>query len=128
MKVSAGKTVLVGSDIAALDTAAALHTEPALDGHAPSVAALVEAASSGQEWAWQALVGRFGSLVASVGWRSGLSAADIDELQQATWLRLVEGIDRIREPEPLEQWLTTTARRESLQIRQRRDGRPTSPS
>lgn len=125
VKVPAGRPV--PGTPAAVDAQAALDGQPARDANAPSVAALVESASSGQESAWQALVERFGSLVASVGWRSGLPAADVDELQQTTWLRLVENIDRISEQEPLERWLTTTAHRESLQIRQRRDGRPTSP-
>jgi RNA polymerase sigma factor (sigma-70 family) len=33
---------------------------------------------------------------------------------QTTWLRLVEHLDRIREPDKLGAWLATTARRESL--------------
>jgi DNA-directed RNA polymerase specialized sigma24 family protein len=35
---------------------------------------------------------------------------------QTTWLRLVENLDRIREPDRLGAWLATTARRESLRV------------
>lgn len=89
------------------------------------MAALVEGAAEGQQRSWQELVSRFGGLIASVGWRYGLSAADVGELQQITWLRLVENIDRIRQPERVGGWLATTARRESLQIL-RRAGRYTT--
>lgn len=92
-----------------------------------SVANLVEGAAGGEKWAWEELVSRFGGLIASVGWRHGLSAADVGELQQTTWLRLVENIDRIRQPERVGGWLATTARRESLQIL-RRAGRYTTGS
>lgn len=91
----------------------------ALDPEQASVAALVGGAALGEQWAWQELVSRFGGLIASVGWRYGLSSADGDELQQTTWLRLVENIDRIRQPERVGGWLATTARRESLQILRR---------
>ena len=39
------------------------------------------------------------------------SAADVT---QTTWLRLVENLDRIKDPERLGAWLATTARRECL--------------
>lgn len=92
---------------------------PPLDPGQRVVAGLVDAAANGEEWAWQELVERFGGLVASVGWRYGLSPADNSELQQTTWLRLVEHIDRLRQPERLGGWLATTARRESLQMLRR---------
>lgn len=94
-------------------------TEPALDPDQASLAALVGCAADGEQWAWQDLVSRFGGMIASVGWRYGLGMADVNELQQTTWLRLVENIDRIRQPERVGGWLATTARRESLQILRR---------
>ena len=93
--------------------------EPALDADQASLAALVRSAADGEQRAWQELVSRFGGLIASVGWRYGLGMADVNELQQTTWLRLVESIDRIRQPERVGGWLVTTARRESLQILRR---------
>jgi RNA polymerase sigma factor (sigma-70 family) len=90
--------------------------QPTLDPDQASVAALVTSAAEGNKSAWEQLVTRFGGLIESVGWRHGLSAADRNELQQTTWLRLVENIERIRQPERIGGWLATTARRESLQI------------
>ena len=84
-----------------------------------SVAALVGAAGQGDQQAWSELVSRFGGMIASVGRRYGLSAADIGELQQTTWLRLVENLHRIEQPERVGGWLATTASRQSLQLLKR---------
>lgn len=84
-----------------------------------SVADLVHSASQGDQEAWKELVARFGGMISSVGRRHGLSPADVDELQQTTWLRLVENFHRIEYPERVGGWLATTARRESLQILRR---------
>jgi RNA polymerase sigma factor (sigma-70 family) len=46
----------------------------------------------------------------------GLGPADAAEVTQTTWVRLIEHIDRITNPERLGGWLATTARRESLRI------------
>jgi len=87
--------------------------------HLASVPALVSAALNGEEPAWCELVARFGGMIASVGHRYGLSPADVCELQQTTWLRLVENLHRIEQPERVGGWLATTARRESLQMLRR---------
>jgi RNA polymerase sigma factor (sigma-70 family) len=93
---------------------------PVLDDiQSASVADLVGAAAVGDQQAWNELVSRYSGMIASVGRRHGLSAADVSELQQTTWLRLVENFDRIRQPERIGGWLATTARRESLQLLRR---------
>ena len=84
-----------------------------------TVAALFNRVALGDQVAWRELVSRFGGMIASVGRRYGLSAADVAELQQTTWLRLVENIGRIEHPERVGGWLATTARRESLQLLRR---------
>lgn len=84
-----------------------------------TVAALVEGASAGDPRAWEELVARFGGMIASTGRRYRLTPADIAELQQTTWLRLVENLHRIEQPERIGGWLATTARRESLQLLRR---------
>ncbi len=81
-----------------------------------SVATLVGAAGEGNQQAWGELVTRFGGMIASVGRRYGLSPTDIGELQQTTWLRLVENLHRIEQPERVGGWLATTASRHSLQM------------
>ena len=79
-----------------------------------SVSALVQGARDGNSGAWEELVARFGGMIAATGRRYRLSPADIAELQQTTWLRLVENIHRVEQPERVGGWLATTARRESL--------------
>ena len=66
--------------------------------------------------AWETLVERFGGLVTAVAKRCRLSDADVAEVCQTSWLRLVENLDRIEKPERLGAWLATTTRRESLRI------------
>ncbi len=79
-----------------------------------SVSALVQGARDGNSGAWEELVARFGGMIAATGRRYRLTPADVAELQQTTWLRLVENIHRVEQPERVGGWLATTARRESL--------------
>lgn len=81
-----------------------------------SVASLVEGARRGDPGAWEELVARFGGMIAATGRRFGLTPADVAEVQQATWLRLVENLHRIEQPERVGGWLATTARRECLHL------------
>lgn len=75
---------------------------------------LVGAAAAGDQRAWDALVDRFGNLVWAVARGHRLSDADAGDVVQTTWLRLVENLGRIHDPERVGAWLATTARRESL--------------
>jgi RNA polymerase sigma factor (sigma-70 family) len=50
-----------------------------------------------------------------------LGRADTAEVVQVTWLRLVEHLDRIKQPEAIGGWLATTARREALRMLRMRD-------
>jgi RNA polymerase sigma factor (sigma-70 family) len=79
-----------------------------------SLATLVSAAASGHQEAWDAIVARFDRLVWATARAHRLTQADAADVAQTTWLRLVENLGRIREPEHLGAWLATTARRESL--------------
>jgi RNA polymerase sigma factor (sigma-70 family) len=45
-----------------------------------------------------------------------LAPADVEDVTQTTWLRLLEHADKIREPAAVGAWLETTARRESLRL------------
>ncbi len=76
-------------------------------------------ARKGDPGAWEELVARFGGMIAATGRRYRLGAPDVAELQQTTWLRLVENLHRIEQPERVGGWLATTARRESLQLLKR---------
>ena len=77
---------------------------------------IVAQARDGVAAAWEALIGRFGGLVAAIARQCRLSDADVAEVCQTTWLRLVENLDRIEQPERIGAWLATTSRRESLRI------------
>jgi RNA polymerase sigma factor (sigma-70 family) len=81
-----------------------------------SVPTVVREARDGNPAAWGELVDRFGMMIAATGRRYRLTSADVAELQQTTWLRLVENIHRVEQPERIGGWLATTARRESLQL------------
>ena len=82
------------------------------------LAELVHAAGEGDQAAWNSIVERFGGLVWATVRAHRLNAVDGAEVVQTTWLRLVEHLDRIRDPERLGGWLATTARNECLrQIR-----------
>jgi RNA polymerase sigma factor (sigma-70 family) len=80
------------------------------------VARTVRLAASGHGNAWNALVERFSSRVRAVVRMHRLPAADVEDVVQTTWLRLVEHIERLRDPETVGAWLATTARRESLRV------------
>jgi len=75
---------------------------------------LLRAAVDGDQAAWNELVERFQGLVWATSRSYRLSRADAADVAQTTWLRLVENLNRIHDPERLGAWLATTARRECL--------------
>lgn len=82
----------------------------------PSLDELVRSARAGRVEAWNAIVDRFAGLVWAIARRHRLSDADAADVSQTTWLRLVEHLDRIEDPDRIGGWLATTARRESLRV------------
>lgn len=78
--------------------------------------ALVARAAAGEQRAYDAIVERFAGLVWRIARNHRLRAADAADVSQTVWLRLVEQLDRIREPERLGSWLATTARNECLAV------------
>jgi RNA polymerase sigma factor (sigma-70 family) len=77
---------------------------------------LVSRAAAGESAAWDALVDQYSSLLWSIARGFRLSTADSADAIQTTWLRLVENLDRIEDPERLPGWLATTVRRECLRV------------
>ena len=77
---------------------------------------LVAGARRGERWAWDALVKRYQSLVRTVASGYRLNHRDVEDVIQTVWLRLVENLDRIREPRALPKWLITTASNESRRL------------
>lgn len=107
------------SDVEQLDIPAAAAVAPNRPAARPpsgDVASLVTRAADGDRQAWDHLVDRFASMVWSIARAHRLSPADAADVSQTTWLRLVENLGRINQPERIGAWLATTARRESLRI------------
>ncbi len=90
------------------------------------IPASLAAAARGDQAAWDALVRQFGGLLWSIARAYRLNDADAADAVQCTWIKLVEHLDRIAEPERLAGWLATTARHECLQLL-RRAGRLPEP-
>jgi len=82
----------------------------------PTLAALIARAAKGDQNAWEELVERFAPLVWSICRRYSMERADIDDVAQTVWLRLVERLSTIREPNALPGWLATTTQRECLRL------------
>ena len=75
---------------------------------------LIQRAADGDQAAWDEIVERFSGLVWSTARAHRLTQAEAADVAQTTWLRLIENLDRIHDPERLGGWLATTARRECL--------------
>src|SRR5659263_468082 len=73
-----------------------------------SSAQLVAAAAGGDATAWRAIVERFEQLLWAVARGHRLGQSEAADVVQTTWLRLVENLDRIRDPDHLGAWLATT--------------------
>ena len=84
-----------------------------------AAASLVLAAAAGDQHAWDELVDRYAGLVWSIARGYRLGFADAADVSQTTWLRLVEHLDRLRDPEHVGSWLATTARHECLRVLRR---------
>lgn len=78
-------------------------------------------AAYGERAAWDALVDRFGAMVWSVARGFRLDDATAKDVSQTVWLKLIENIDTIKDPERLPGWLATTCRREALRVARARD-------
>jgi RNA polymerase sigma factor (sigma-70 family) len=81
-----------------------------------AAASLVLAAAAGDQRAWDELVERFGGLVWAIARAHRLGPADAADVSQTTWLRLVEHLHRLRDPDHVGGWLATTARHECLRV------------
>jgi DNA-directed RNA polymerase specialized sigma24 family protein len=86
-----------------------------MDNSSRAGGALVRAAA-GDQGGWDELVGEFAPAVWSIPRGYGLSTAEAADVSQVTWLRLVDHLDRIEQPDRVGAWLALTARRESLRV------------
>jgi RNA polymerase sigma factor (sigma-70 family) len=81
---------------------------------AAEVAELVRQAAAGDHDSWERLVDKFARLIWAITRDFKLGESDAADVAQATWLRLLEHIDRIQYPERVGSWLAATARNECL--------------
>lgn len=78
---------------------------------------LVADCRRGDALAWRELVLRHQGLVFGIARSFGLQVADAEEVFQATFASLARSLARLRDPERLESWLSTAARRAALRLR-----------
>ncbi|WP_456879977.1 RNA polymerase sigma factor [Geodermatophilus sp. SYSU D00779] len=75
--------------------------------------------AEGDQSAWRRLIDEYDGLVRSVAASFRLQTADVHDVAQTTWLRLLQNVRTIRDPERLAGWLAVTASRESLALLRR---------
>jgi len=80
------------------------------------VGELLQLAAAGDRAAWNTLVERYEGLLWGIARSHRLDQPSASDVVQTTWLRLVEHIDRLRNPEALAGWLAATARNECLRV------------
>ena len=80
------------------------------------VPVLVAGALAGDRSSWDGLVDRFTPLVLSVVRRHGLYGPDADDVVQTVWLRLVEHLAGLRDPQALPRYIVQTATHECYRL------------
>lgn len=81
--------------------------------------ALVARCRAGDEAAWAQMVRRYQRLVYAVARRGGLDEHAAADVFQTVFSRLLEHLPRLKQPERLQAWIVTTAKRETLSVRGR---------
>ena len=81
-----------------------------------SITDLVHRATDGDQAAWNRIVDRYLPLVMSVVRTYRMTEKDGEDVSQTVWLRLVENLDRIREPMALPAWIVRTTKNEALRV------------
>jgi len=82
----------------------------------PSDEALVRECRRGNQHAWESLVKRYQRLIYTVPRRAGLDESASADVFQTVFARLVERLDYIEQPDRIQAWLVTTARRETWRV------------
>lgn len=86
------------------------------------VAGLLAAAGAGDPVAWGAIVDRYSGLLWSIARSYRLGDSDAADVLQTAWMRLLEHLGRIEDPDRLGAWLATVLRHEIHRLH-RRSGR-----
>ena len=78
------------------------------------LAQLVGKAAAGDQAAWNEIVGRFAGRVWAICRIYRLRSDDAADVFQQTWLRVLQNLDSLRDPDRLGAWIGTTCRHEAL--------------
>jgi RNA polymerase sigma factor (sigma-70 family) len=92
-----------------------MSSTPTLDDDATLVARCL----TGEAAAWTALVQRYQRLVYAVVRRMGLDEHAAADVFQTVFSRLIVQLPKISQPERLQAWIVTTAKRETLRTREK---------
>jgi RNA polymerase sigma factor (sigma-70 family) len=95
------------------------------DRRSAAAAQIVDRIRAGETAAWDELVATYSGLIRAVGRSHRLSDPDVADVVQTTWMRALEHLERLQQPDRLPAWLVTVARRESLRLL--RHGKRCSP-
>lgn len=87
---------------------------------------LVAAVVGGEVRAWNGLIDRYAQMIWSIARRSGLPAAEAEDLVQVVFTIAIQGIEGIEDPSAFGGWIRTVAKREAW--RQAAKRRRESPS
>jgi RNA polymerase sigma factor (sigma-70 family) len=87
---------------------------------ARSSAELVDRIRAGDNSVWRDLIDQYEPLLRWLARRHGLSAEDAADAVQGTWLRCLEHIDQLTDPDRLRGWLCTICRRECIRLASRK--------
>ncbi len=85
-----------------------------VDPNALDDAALVACCRQGESAAWALLVQRYQRLVYAIVTRAGLDGHTAADVFQTVFSRLLQHLPRLTQPDRLQAWIVTTAKREAL--------------
>jgi RNA polymerase sigma factor (sigma-70 family) len=77
---------------------------------------LVQRCRRGDQAAWESLVKRYQRLIYTIARRAGLDESSSADVFQTVFTGLVERLDYIEQPDRIQAWLVTTARRETWRV------------
>jgi RNA polymerase sigma factor (sigma-70 family) len=89
-----------------------------------SDAELVDACLAGRQFAWDALITRYRTMVYSVILKSGGASGEEDDVFQAVWLDVYNQLERLKSRDSLRAWLCTVTRHKCYHWRLRRHRLP----
>ncbi|MFI6641835.1 RNA polymerase sigma factor [Streptomyces sp. NPDC050504] len=75
---------------------------------------LVDDCLAGNQESWNQIVDRYTPLIWAIARGHRLSPADCEDVSQMTWMRVIQHLAKLRDPEKLAHWISVSARRESL--------------